>query len=243
MAAVKTSRTLLNVGLAILLAGLVFAAIFDSPRAAARQLGYCESSASDWFGRQLPWLWNPCLTLLPASFPRTGLPVAYNSELRVHGQRVVRLTDDWLYCDDATGSVIKVPKDFFTDYATIPSYVRFIFDPAGDNIEAAIVHDWLYSVGQDDESWNRVAADRLFRAILKESGVNIIKRNIMYAAVRLGGGGHFAQGSGIEMRRPDWEAYIVARPSTSITEARKTCEGFDLPPRGYHIDQHAPATE
>lgn len=119
-----------------------------------------------------------------------------------HGNPVRReyvLARDWYVCRNATGDAYKVPKGFVTDFASVPWYGRAAADTE-NSIEAAILHDWLYAVGEDGL---RKEADQIFLEELKANGVNSVARSIMHRSVRLGGGG--AYGREAEWRFRDGE--------------------------------------
>lgn len=79
---------------------------------------------------------------------------------------------------------LEVPAGFVSDFASVPFPLDRIISPFGWHAEAAIVHDWLYAIG---EPGNRRFADQLFFELMKEKGVNPYRRAIMYTAVRIGG--------------------------------------------------------
>ena len=116
--------------------------------------------------------------------PVSGLGVVIDYAARRQGRRVAVLMDDWLYCYPPTGEVFLVPSGYETDFASIPGAARGIINPFGDHAEAAVIHDWLYAVGESD---SRPSADGIFRYAMKEQGVNIVRRNAMHRAVRMGG--------------------------------------------------------
>ena len=79
--------------------------------------------------------------------------------------------------------LIKVPKGFVTDYASVPKLLRIIILPYGKHSGASVVHDWLYSSKCDMEI-SREKADKIFLEILKEEKINFLLRTLMYIAVR-----------------------------------------------------------
>lgn len=85
--------------------------------------------------------------------------------------------------------VYVVPAGFETDLASVPNAIKFIVDDDEADIrEAAVVHDWLYST----KAVPRKKADEiLFRAMI-ELGAGYVKAHIVYWAVRLFGGSHYA---------------------------------------------------
>ena len=91
------------------------------------------------------------------------------------------LISDYIY--QIEEHVIKVPKSFVTDYASIPRIFRAIVLPYGKHSGASVVHDYLYSKGCE-LNIERKKADKIFLEILKEEGVNPILARLMYIAVR-----------------------------------------------------------
>ena len=91
------------------------------------------------------------------------------------------LTDDYIY--DINGYQIKVFKNFITDGASIPKSLQWLYNPYGKYINAAVIHDYLYSV-YNNTGINRTLADKIFRHIMQENGID--KRTIkrFYIAVR-----------------------------------------------------------
>ena len=89
--------------------------------------------------------------------------------------------------------LIKVPKDFVTDYASIPKLLRAIVLPYGKHSGASVVHDWLYSSNCNLDI-SRERADKIFLEILKEEKVNLFLRIFMYFAVRKFGRNRFRNG-------------------------------------------------
>ena len=91
------------------------------------------------------------------------------------------LISDYIY--QIENYVIRVPKSFVTDYASIPRIFRPIVLPYGKHSGASVVHDYLYSKSCE-LNIERKKADKIFLEILKEEGVNPILARLMYIAVR-----------------------------------------------------------
>ncbi|WP_147367420.1 DUF1353 domain-containing protein [Fusobacterium canifelinum] len=89
--------------------------------------------------------------------------------------------------------LIKVPKGFVTDYASIPKLLRAIILPYGKHSGASVVHDWLYSSNCNLEI-SREQADKIFLEVLKEEKVNFLLRTLMYIVVKKFGGRRFRNG-------------------------------------------------
>lgn len=82
----------------------------------------------------------------------------------------------------------EVPAGFQTDLASIPRGFRSIIPQVGKHLQPAIAHDFSYD-GNTDLS--KADADLLFLEGMKSTGVWWLRRRIMYAAVRVGGKGHW----------------------------------------------------
>lgn len=89
--------------------------------------------------------------------------------------------EDYIY--DINGYIITVPKGFITDFASTPRSFWSIFPPFGKYTAAAVIHDFLYSK-YNNTGINRTLSDKIFLFIMRELGVNWLKRKIMYSAVR-----------------------------------------------------------
>ena len=94
------------------------------------------------------------------------------------------LISDYIY--QIENYVIRVPKSFVTDYASIPRIFRAIVLPYGKHSGVSVVHDYLYSKGCE-LNIERKKVDKIFFEILKEEGVNPILARLMYIAVRVFG--------------------------------------------------------
>jgi hypothetical protein len=99
---------------------------------------------------------------------------------------------------DGTVQSFTIPKDFRTDFASVPRILWALFPPYGAYTRATILHDWLL----DERKAGRYHAssrdiDGLFKRTLKEYKTGTIKSNLMWTGVRWG-----AVRSGY---RRDWE--------------------------------------
>lgn len=99
----------------------------------------------------------------------------------IQDRRVAVLDSDWLYCDPNKDVIIRVMDKYITDFASIPFPFTYLLSPAGKHSEAAILHDWLYAIG---EPGKRAEADLYFYEAMRQSGVVWPIRRIMYGAVR-----------------------------------------------------------
>lgn len=79
---------------------------------------------------------------------------------------------------------VKVPKGFVTDFASVPWPACMLIPKDGNYNQAAVVHDYLYHT----QIRPKVEADTIFLDGMKTLGVSLIKRHIMYNAVKIFGG-------------------------------------------------------
>ncbi|NNU14712.1 DUF1353 domain-containing protein [Parvularcula sp. ZS-1/3] len=124
------------------------------------------------------------------------------------GRRVAVLAKDLGYISyefennvPSKATIYVVPRYYITDFASIPWPASYLISPFGDHAEAAVIHDWLYAVGSgvdpSDSDYKgkvrraRLDADLTFYRAMRESGVPLWRRRIMFGAVRLGGGASF----------------------------------------------------
>ena len=116
--------------------------------------------------------------------------VNHQSDRERDGRTTVVVIQPFGYVDDRLGRTIWVPAGYVTDFASIPRVGRWLIPPFGRHAIAAVVHDWLYSVG---EPGRRGEADDIFRDALEELGVDIARRNIMHGAVTTFGAGGYGR--------------------------------------------------
>jgi hypothetical protein len=154
----------------------------------------------------------------------TSLHVAFEHNTRREGyRRVAVVTEDYYYCYPLTRQVIRVPRGFETDFASIPIWMSAVFNPIGDNAEAAVVHDWLYAVG---EKGQREQADAIFLYAMQQSHTPALQTKVMYEAVRAGGAPNY--GAPGEWRFVDPETEKPARapkkPATAVVATLHSCD-------------------
>lgn len=94
-----------------------------------------------------------------------------------------------VYESDVAGRTITVPVGFQTDFASVLR-LPVMYTLFGDKAHAAAtVHDYLYRTGE----LPRATADAVFKeAIGASTNASAFSRWMMWAAVRLFGGSHFA---------------------------------------------------
>jgi len=125
----------------------------------------------------------------------TGRVVRLPPLLQRDNRRAAVLDEDYYFCDRDSGAVIRIPRGFVTDFASIPDIGRLVIDRFGSSLEPATVHDWLYALGAgvtpaERESF-RTEADTIFLDALAANGVGRATQWVMFAAVRVFGSGPY----------------------------------------------------
>lgn len=96
-----------------------------------------------------------------------------------------RLNEPVVYQSDVAGQTFTVPAGFVTDLASVPRWPLVYLLAGGTANEASVVHDWLYST----HVVPRAVADSVLREASAVTGVPVWRRWLMWAGVRIGGGG------------------------------------------------------
>ncbi|RBY94895.1 hypothetical protein DQ244_06510 [Blastococcus sp. TBT05-19] len=79
-----------------------------------------------------------------------------------------------------------VPAGFLTDFATVPRLVVWLVPRFGRYTAAAILHDWLCTEGIRSGAVTSPEADGIFRRVMRENGVPVLRRWLMWCGVRWG---------------------------------------------------------
>jgi len=79
-----------------------------------------------------------------------------------------------------------VPAGFGTDLASVPRPVLWLVPESGRHTLAAVLHDWLCTVGIRTRVVTSRQADGIFRRVMREAGVPVLLRWLMWAGVRWG---------------------------------------------------------
>ncbi len=126
---------------------------------------------------------------------------------------------------------VAAPQGYVTDFASIPAFAQWMISPFGKHSEAAVVHDWLYTLGTKGDRKGRKLADVTFKRALKIVGVGWLRRNIMYLAVRMGGSSGYGLESDYDFRDlerlkprdplPDRKAFAVTWKEMEIPKPQK----------------------
>lgn len=114
-----------------------------------------------------------------------------NLDVRYMNGRNWRLLESFSFASQVLERIITVPKDFITDFASIPRLFQNILSPTGPYGKAALVHDDLY---RTPGICTRAQADRTFLEAMVALKVSWWTRMIMYGGVRLGGHGSYKGG-------------------------------------------------
>ena len=143
------------------------------------------------------------------------------------GRKLFTLDAEFPYCDAQTGKVIVVPRWYVTDFASVPWYGQAFVDPQGPTARAAIVHDWLYTIG---EPGKRAEADAIFLRAMLKYGVPSFQANIAYQAVRVGGEKGYGLASDWKFTDPKrqdlFQLAPFAKPKTGTVRILPGCQGF-----------------
>ena len=106
------------------------------------------------------------------------------------GRGLWQLNTPLVYSSKILGRTISVPKDFITDFASVPRLPFTWWYAGGLADRAAVVHDYLYN----RKVVERKIADKIFLEAMKASGISLWHRYAMYAAVRALGWRHYGKG-------------------------------------------------
>ena len=106
-----------------------------------------------------------------------------NLKVEKTGDQVYVLLEDLVY--EGTKFIITVKKGFDFDAISIPKVFWTLVDSpfTGRAVRGATVHDALYA----SQILPKSECDKVFLEAMTEDGVNYVKRNAMYMAVKFGG--------------------------------------------------------
>ena len=85
--------------------------------------------------------------------------------------------------EENSNEFVTVPKGFETDFASVPRLFWSILPPDGTYTQAAVLHDFLYSV----QLYTRKRSDEIFLEAMAVLRVWVVRRLIMFSQVRLWG--------------------------------------------------------
>lgn len=100
-----------------------------------------------------------------------------------------RLTRALVFDSEVAKVRISVPRDFVTDFASVPRLplAYWLFGGVAD--EAAVLHDYIYSRG----IFPRATCDAVFREAMEACKVGAFRRWPMWLGVRCFGGSHYTE--------------------------------------------------
>lgn len=121
------------------------------------------------------------------------------------GRSLWALHDPLSYQPSNDTHVITAPKGCVTDLASIPRPFWILLPPDGPWVKAAIIHDYLYATQGTGQlppgvpgskqpkgitrptPYTRSESDWILRDALRNRGVDVVRRNLIWAGVRIGG--------------------------------------------------------
>lgn len=129
--------------------------------------------------------------------PATGGPpqIVLQRELD-EGVERFRMLRRLAYLDDEYGEIL-VPADvdtFHTDLASVPAIFTWLVPRSGRHLPAVLIHDALvqdadgtgpHYVSTQGHTIDRVGADRVFRAAMRDAGTRFVRRWLVWSAVTL----------------------------------------------------------
>lgn len=101
-----------------------------------------------------------------------------------NGARWYELLSNFEFQSDEVGRTITVPKGFLTDLASVPLVLQPIIQKDEGLLEAAVIHDFLYSKTANCYHLTRKQADRVFLEAMTHAGMGAVKRGLAYNMVR-----------------------------------------------------------
>lgn len=177
---------------------------------------------------------------LPPGDPRPDLPAKIMLERieAASGRRpreAFRMLRRIAYLDEKYGEIL-VPADldtFETDFASVPTLLTWLVPKTGAHLPAALVHDGLVGgrdylatgYPPDEDPIDRVGADLVFRRAMRDSGIPLIRRWLVWSAVTLGTIWH---GSESWSRRQHLRYLIAAFGSLLLVAALGIAATLDL---------------
>jgi hypothetical protein len=120
------------------------------------------------------------------------LPSAFPLPLRLErtGPGLAVLRAPFAFLSPTLGRIV-VPEGFDTDYASVPRIFWSFYPPDGSYTPAAVIHDALYFYQARSAATpspiTRAQADAVFLEAMAALGVPLLRRRLLYRAVRVGG--------------------------------------------------------
>jgi hypothetical protein len=138
------------------------------------------------------------------------------------GRSLWGLHDPLTYRPSDAGFTITAPPGFVTDLASIPRWAWIVLPPDGPWVKGAVIHDFLYATrgsgvwkahpsgNSRPSAYTRAEADWILRDALANRGVDLLRRNLIWAAVRIGGAGGWGKDDSRQKRATaEDEAFVT----------------------------------
>ena len=169
-----------------------------SPSLAAKPNPHLEPDPALLIGDQLhrSIVYAECSAPAGPDGPASNLDTSLipSNEYVQRGRRAQALTEPYRFTirlsDGALkGSIVQVtvPAGFVSDFHSTPDSAVQMTLPVRRALEAAVVHDWLYAVGNFGDTVQRQIADQAYSDILHHYGVGGFTHWAVSSGVRLGG--------------------------------------------------------
>ena len=118
------------------------------------------------------------------------MKVMFRNSLRVQadqgGHKFQLINEFIVYVTDY--GTFAIPEGFWTDFASIPQVFQSFIPVLDKHLRAAVLHDYMYYAQElNARKITRSQADKIFDIAMRACGVNFVKRNLIYTAVRVGG--------------------------------------------------------
>lgn len=96
-----------------------------------------------------------------------------------------------MWTHNEVGYLVTIPPGFRTDFCSTPRALWAMFPPFDtEYLVPALLHDYVYAV----HLFTRADADEFFRDAMEAIGTPLLKRRILFDAVRVGGADAYASG-------------------------------------------------
>ncbi|WP_214405062.1 DUF1353 domain-containing protein [Pseudonocardia lacus] len=79
-----------------------------------------------------------------------------------------------------------VPAGFRTDFASVPQAVQWLVPTTGRYTRSVVLHDWLCGDPLAEGRLSSHDVDGILRRVLREEGVPLVRRRLMWVGVRWG---------------------------------------------------------
>jgi hypothetical protein len=147
--------------------------------------------------------------------------------IRPHGTSTWILVEPLVY--KGADREFVIPAGYVTDFATVPKFMRWLFETYGPYTRAAIVHDWLITEmarwqlevrNGGAKGWLPPATSRdtdgIFRRVMREEDTPLAERWVMWAAVRTAGLFNWRRAYGRQFLRDLPLILLIAIPAIAL---------------------------